>query len=190
MNTLLEDVLRNFEAVKERVQKAVERSDRKPDDVKIVVVTKSKSVEIIKAAVEAGAYLLGENYPEESEQKIKALREYSQIEWHMIGHLQSRKTDIVAQYFTAIHSIDRIKIAEVLENHLALIGKVMPALLEFNVSGEDSKYGWPAWDKTQWPNLLPDIQKVLCYPHVKVSGLMTMPPLFYDKRLARPFFLD
>ncbi|HEX7557106.1 MAG TPA: YggS family pyridoxal phosphate-dependent enzyme, partial [Leptolinea sp.] len=101
---------------------------------------------------------------------------------------QSRKARIVAGSFSYMHSLDRISIAEKLDRELAEAKRTLPVLLEMNVSGEESKQGFPAWDKSQWEELLPIITQMATYKSLKISGLMTMPPLSVDPTAIRPYF--
>jgi PLP dependent protein len=167
---------------------SVEGSGRDPQAVRLVVVTKSQPLAVVQAAIEAGILVLGENYPEEAVAKISALKSEFEVEWHMIGHVQSRKADLVAGHFTMLHSLDSLKLAARLERFCEADGKTLPVLLEFNVGGEESKYGWPAWDETRWPDLLPEIGQTLQFPLLSVRGLMTMPPYFEQAELSRPYF--
>ncbi len=97
----------------------------------------------MEAALEAGARIFGENYAEESVPKIEALRD-AQVEWHMIGHVQSRKAGLVAQHFALVHSVDSLKLANRLDRAAAELGRDLPVLLEYNVGGESGKGGWTA----------------------------------------------
>jgi hypothetical protein len=174
--------------VKKRISKAAFSCGRSPDEISLIVVSKSQPVEVIEAAISIGINRFGENYPEETLAKILALRSQAEIEWHMIGHLQSRKARIVVDKFQMLHSLDSFTLAEKLDRLLAESGKKMPALLEFNVGGEESKFGWPAWDEQKWEALLPEISRVLALEHLQISGLMTMPPLIEEIDKTRPFF--
>jgi pyridoxal phosphate enzyme (YggS family) len=157
--------------------------------VRLVVVTKAQPVEVVAAAVQAGAVLLGENYPEETIPKMAALGKREGVSWHMIGHLQSRKVGIVAEHFDLMQSLDSLRLAEKLDRQLAALGRTLPVLLEFNVGGEESKFGWQAADEAGWDALLPEIEQVLALPHLRARGLMTMPPLFDDPVASRPYFI-
>jgi len=170
---------------------ASRKSGRLPESVRLVVVTKMQPASVIRSAVEAGARILGENYAEEAKEKIATLASLGmprEIEWHMIGHVQSRKASIVAQHFTLVHSLDNIKLAKRLDICAAEIGHSLPTLLEFNVSGEKSKHGWAAWNEACWPELLTELNEITALSHLKVRGLMTMPPLSTDPETGRPYF--
>ncbi len=170
---------------------ASRKSGRLPESVRLVVVTKMQPASVIRSAVEAGARILGENYAEEAKEKIATLASLvnpPEIEWHMIGHVQSRKASIVAQHFALVHSIDNLKLAKRLDSCATEIKRLLPTLLEFNVSGEKSKNGWAAWDEACWPQLLPELNEIAALSHLKIRGLMTMPPLSPDPEAGRPYY--
>lgn len=179
----------NFARVAENLSIAAHRSGRSYDSIRLVVVTKGQPAEKIHQAYEAGARLFGENYPEETVQKIGSLRSLTDIQIHMIGHLQSRKTKIMAANFDAMQSLDRLSIAEKLNNELEILQKQMPILMELNVSGEESKHGFPAWDKNQQGDLVRSVLSLKSYPNLVIKGLMTMPPLDSDIEKTRPYFI-
>jgi pyridoxal phosphate enzyme (YggS family) len=188
MNESLTSAIRTrYQRALGQIAEAASRSGRKPETVRLVVVTKSQPLEVVRAAVAAGACLLGENYAEEAVEKISALQN-SAVEWHMIGHVQGRKADLVATHFSMLHSLDSLKLAGRLESYCASLGRRLPVLLEFNVSGEESKYGFTAWEERAWPELLPALEAMMEFPHLRVRGLMTMPPYFDDPERTRPYF--
>jgi len=189
MSNLVTEIRTNYEDVNERLTRAALKSGRNPDSIRLIVVTKSQPLEIVEAAIAAGAVLLGENYAEEGLKKIIAFEEESRVEWHMIGHVQSRKADMVANHFNYLHSLDGLKLARRLDRVLSESDKQLPVLLEFNVGGEESKYGWQAADEKNWQNFLPEIEQILDLQHLRVEGLMTMPPYFLEPQLIRPFFI-
>ena len=174
--------------VQEQIVQAAQGSGRDSRAIRLVVVTKAQPMEVVLAAVEAGARILGENYAEEALDRIFALRQGFAVEWHMIGHVQSRKAGLVAQHFDMLHSLDSLKLAARLDRYLSGFGRTMPVLLEANVSGEETKFGWSAWDEKRWSDLLPVFEQILAFPHLQVRGLMTMPPYFDDPERTRPFF--
>jgi len=102
--------------------------------------------------------------------------------------VQSRKADLVAANFTMIHSLDSVKLAGRLDRLCGELNRTLPVLLEFNVSGEESKFGFPAWQEERWSDLHPAVEQILTLPHLQVDGLMTMPPFFDDPECTRPFF--
>src|SRR5215204_1375390 len=172
----------------EQIENAARKSNRNPQDIRLVVVTKSQPVEVAQAAIEAGVKILGENYPEEGVMKIQSLAAQSGVEWHMIGHVQSRKARLVADHFALLHSLDSLKLAQRLDRFAAEQNHVLPVLLEFNVGGEESKSGWEVSDISNMDKVLPDIQTILDLPNLRVRGLMTMPPLGAEAEHSRRFF--
>jgi hypothetical protein len=108
----------------------------------------------------------------------------------MIGHVQSRKARLVADHFALLHSLDSLKLAQRLDRFAGEAGRVLPVLLEFNVGGEESKSGWNASNESQWESFVPEINSLLDLPHLRVHGLMTMPPLGTDPEDSRRFFLS
>ena len=170
------------------VSAAARKGGRGAEVVRLVVVTKTQPLETVQAAIEAGAQILGENYAEEAADKIAAVGLQSGVEWHMIGHVQSRKAGLVAQHFDLIHSLDSLRLAERLNRAAAEAGRTLPVLLEFNVSGEKSKHGWTAADEPQWAGLIGEVQSVAALTNLRVRGLMTMPPLSTDPEAARSYF--
>ncbi len=161
---------------------------RDPDQIHLIVVTKGHPVETIQEAIQAGIRIFGENYPEEAVAKILACQERGAFDWHMIGHVQSRKARLVCEHFTSLHALDSLKLAARLDRFAAELGRRLPVLLECNVSGEESKYGFQAWDETHWESLLPDLEQIAALPGLEVTGLMTVAPYFDDAELARPYF--
>ncbi len=188
MDELTGIIGQQLDQIRKRIARAAHSCGRSPDEITLVVVSKSQPIGVIEAAISAGIRRFGENYPEEALSKILQLPGQPEIEWHMIGHLQSRKARIVVENFQMLHSLDSFQLAEKLDNLLAVSGKKMPSLLEFNVGGEESKFGWPAWDEMGWKELLPEISKILTLQHLQFCGLMTMPPLVDDEKKARSFF--
>ena len=177
----------NFHRVLGLISDATVRSGRAPGIVHLVTVTKSQSLDVVRAAIAAGATILGENYAEEAVSKITALKETA-VEWHMIGHVQSRKAELVAGHFDMLHALDSVKLAGRLNRFCANHGRILPVLLEINVSGEESKFGLPAWDEDHWSDLEPMIEKILEFPRLRLRGLMTMSPFLDNPEQTRPFF--
>jgi len=170
------------------IASAAQKSHRKPNDIRLVVVTKTQPLEIIQAAMKAGVTIFGENYPEEGVMKIQSLPPQSGVEWHMIGHVQSRKARLVTEHFALLHSLDSLKLAQRLNRFAAEQNRTLSVLLEFNVGGEQSKSGWDASSQENWNAALPDIESILELKNLRVCGLMTMPPLETDVENARRFF--
>ncbi len=188
MTDLIAAIHERYLQTLEQIEKSARKSNRDPNEIRLVVVTKSQPVEVAQAAIEAGAKLLGENYPEEGVMKIQSLAAQSGVEWHMIGHVQSRKARLIADHFALLHSLDSLKLAQRLDRFAVEQNHIVPVLLEFNVGGEESKSGWEVSAGSAIDQILPDIQSVLDLPNVRVRGLMTMPPLGTDPEDSRRFF--
>ena len=188
MDALVSQIRERYAYTLERIAVAARTAGRDPGEVRLVVVTKAQPVEVVQAAIQAGAHILGENYPEESVSKISYLGPQSGVEWHMIGHVQSRKARLVIEHFDLLQSLDSLKLAERLERMAAEAGRTLPVLLEFNVGGEESKHGWPAMQEKDWPALYPDVETILGLGYLEIRGLMTMPPLEMDPEDARIYF--
>ena len=188
MTDIVSEIRERYLHTLEQIENAARKSNRDPQDIRLVVVTKSQPVEVAQAAIEAGVKILGENYPEEGVMKIQSLAAQSGVEWHMIGHVQSRKARLVADHFALLHSLDSLKLAQRLDRFAAERNHVLPVLLEFNVGGEESKSGWEVSDISNMDKVLPDIQTILDLPNLRVRGLMTMPPLGTEPEDSRRFF--
>jgi PLP dependent protein len=185
---LEKQIYSRLQDVQERVAAAANRAGRSPADVRLVVVTKTHPVELIRAVVQAGALHLGENYAEEAVSKKLDLGEVPGVTWHMIGHIQSRKAALVAEHFDWVHSLDSLKLANRLNRFADERGRRIQVLLECNVSGEESKFGWPAWREAEWGTLLEPFAKLQELHALEIRGLMTMAPFLPDPEQARPYF--
>ncbi len=184
-----------YDQILERIGEAARSAGRNPQDVRLVVVTKGHPVETVRAAIQAGASCLGENYAEEAIPKIEAISGHPEVEWHMIGHIQSRKARQVCAHFHRVHSLDSLKLSlrlnqgmQELQADPKHLGKRLPVMLECNVSGEESKFGFPAWQEETWPRLLEEIGEISRLPNLLVRGLMTMAPFLPDVEEVRPYF--
>ncbi|HEX5807410.1 MAG TPA: YggS family pyridoxal phosphate-dependent enzyme [Anaerolineales bacterium] len=188
MTELVDSIRENHQRVLDQIAESARKASRDPDEIRLVVVTKTQPLEIVQAAIEAGIRIFGENYPEEGARKIQSLAAQTGVEWHMIGHVQSRKARLVTEHFALLHSLDSLKLAQRLDRFAAEGNRTLPVLLELNVGGEESKSGWDASDETRWDALLPDIASIVDLSHLRVRGLMTMPPLGTDPEASRRFF--
>lgn len=191
------DIVRNLAQIRERIAEAALRSGHTPDAVILVAVTKTFPADVILAAYEAGARHFGENRVREGISKISALRPYlpePRPTWHMIGHVQSRKARHVVGNYDYVHSIDRLKIAQRLSHYAQEAGQEIPALLECNVSGEGSKYGFDLEDweheEAKQEAFFAAVEEILTLPGLTVTGLMTMPPYVEDPEEVRPLFVS
>ena len=174
------DVAGNLERVRDRLARAAERAGRQPREILLIAVSKTVDVERIRAAVAAGVGALGENRVQEAKGKIAELGRPAA--WHLIGHLQSNKVKDAVELFDVIHSLDRVELARELERRAGARGQVVETLLQVNVGAEASK-GGVAPDAVA--EALDTIGKL---PHVRVRGLMTIPPEVERPDDARRWF--
>lgn len=186
--SLADQIRRRYDQVYARIERAKNLFDSSSRSVKLVVVTKQQNLEVINAAAEAGVMDFGENYVDEALEKINATRNNFSGQWHMIGHIQSRKAEIVARNFDYVHSVDSIKLASRLNRFALESNRILPILIECNVSGEISKFGFPIYDQVFSEKSTEDILEISKLSNLELRGLMTMPPFFDNPELARPFF--
>lgn len=176
----MKDIRANVDRVRERLARAAERVGRRPEEVKLIAVTKNVSVEHIREALAAGVTALGENRVQEALPKAKALG--PGVEWHFIGHLQTNKVKYLVEWVSCLHSLDRLRLAEELEKQGARSGRDWSVLVQVNVTGESTKFGLSPSE------LKPFLEEIARFPHVKVRGLMTIGPLSEDPEEVRPVF--
>lgn len=172
----------NIEKIRDNIVRAAMRSGRKASDIRLMAVTKTVVDERIIEAIEAGVDIIGENYVQEAKRKIEKMGK--NVEWHMIGHLQSKKSKYVVRLFDMIHSIDRIKLARELDKRARMAECITKILIEVNISGEETKSGVKKEDAL---NLVKDISAL---ENLSIQGLMTMPPWFDNPEDARPYFVN
>ena len=179
-------------AVRERIRLVAGEAGRNAEDITLIAVSKTHSVDLIEQAYQLGLRHFGENRIEEAEEKIPALSKYPDITWHMIGHIQSRKVKRVPSLFSIVHSVDRVKVAEKLGQQASSLGKPLDVLLEVNVSGEESKHGFSLnkWeqDDQQLAAFGVAVRHLTEGPGVRLVGLMTMAPFGQNPEASRPFF--
>jgi hypothetical protein len=174
------DIPANLVHVRERVARAAERAGRRPADVLLIGVSKTVDVARIRAAVAAGITALGENRVQEAKAKIAELGRPAS--WHLIGHLQTNKVKDALELFDVIHSLDRLELAREVERRAAARGQVVETLLQVNVAAEPSKGG-------VGPDAVGEALDVIGkLAHVRVRGLMTIPPEGERAEDARPWF--
>ena len=179
----------NYSRVLENVNTAVSTSSMSVDQVKIVVVSKIHKIEIIQSAINVGIRTFGENYIEEALGKIEHFSNIPDISWHMIGHVQSRKANFAAINFDLIHSVDNNKLASRLDRFAIENNRKTKILVECNISGEESKFGYPAAQKSNWGKIAEEFNKLSDNTNIEILGLMTMPPIFSDPEESRPYFI-
>ena len=162
---------------------AAERSGRLAHDVRLIPVTKSVGAQEIETLYKLGFNEMGENRIEQLISKFDALKHIaSNIQWHMIGSIQRRKTKDIVQYCSYIDSVDRLELAQTISNIATETGKTLPILIEINISGESTKHGFPLDDAPH------AIDKIRAMPSLSVEGLMTMAPFTDNPEQTRPFF--
>jgi pyridoxal phosphate enzyme (YggS family) len=175
----MSQIAHNLEEVRAKIETAARRGGRNPAAVQLVAVSKTVDVGRVREAVDAGQTIFGENYLQEAKSKIEALGQPAS--WHFIGHLQTNKAKAAVALFELIHGVDRLKLAQALNAAAAQIGKVQDILLQVSLAGEETKSGAP-------PEAIPELlREIAPLPHLRVVGLMTMPP-FLDLEAVRPYF--
>jgi pyridoxal phosphate enzyme (YggS family) len=177
-------IAENIAQVRERIEAAAGRAGRKPEEISLMVVTKTVSPEGIREAYNAGIRLFGENRVRDFADKSELLRDLADAEWHMIGHLQTNKTAKAAEFFAAVDSVDSLRLAHKLNDSAQLFGKKMAVLIEVNVGGELAKSG-VAPGSSELDDLL---QAAPQLTNLEVRGLMAIPPFTEDPQEARPYF--
>lgn len=173
-------IAENISKIEERIAKAALKAGRDPGSVRLVAVSKTKPAAAIAEAYGCGQRIFGENYVQELVGKHPELP--GEIRWHFIGNLQSNKVRQIAGMVDLIHSVDRLSLATEIDRQWGGIGKVCDVLIQVNISREATKGG------TTGEELLALVREVARLPHVRICGLMTMPPFFDDPEGARPYF--
>jgi pyridoxal phosphate enzyme (YggS family) len=171
-------------ALQERIAEAARRAGRLSEEVALMAVSKTHPPERIREAHAAGLRLFGENRVQEFAGKAAALAGLAGAEWHMIGHLQTNKAGKTAELFSAVDSVDSVKLAEKLDAAARSIGKKLSVLIEINVGGEAAKSG-AAPDSRELEELL---LAAPGFEALEFRGLMTVPPFTDDPEGARPYF--
>ena len=170
----------NLDTIEKRICEACERSGRDRSSVHLICVTKTKPVEMLMEAYDAGQRDFGENKVQEICRKKPELP--GDLRWHMIGHLQRNKVTQLIGQTVLIHSVDSLRLAETISAEAEKAGIIMPVLIEVNAAGEESKYGI-APEKTEEL-----IREVSVLPGIKVEGLMTIAPYTDNSESNRPYF--
>ena len=177
-------VAENIALVQQKIRTAAARVGRDPDEITLMAVSKTFPGDRIREAYQAGIRHFGENRVQEFAGKADALRDLSDARWHMIGHLQMNKAAKAAELFSAIDSVDSLKLADQLHDSAHKADRKLAVLIEVNVGGEAAKSGMPP-DSTELDRLLCAAPQL---DHIEISGLMTVPPFTEDPQRARPFF--
>lgn len=173
-------ITENLEQVRKNIDEACRMAGRDPKEVTLIAVSKTKPVSMLKEAYDAGARCFGENKVQEIMDKHPRLPE--DIQWHMIGHLQRNKVKYIVDKVSMIHSVDSLRLAQTIEQEAAKHNVCVPVLLEVNVAQEESKFG------LKMDEVLPLIETIADFPHIKVQGLMTIAPYVENAEDNRDFF--
>lgn len=177
-------IAENHARVQERIAAAAFRSGRKPEEIKLLAVSKTFPPEEIRAAYDTGLRAFGENRVQEFAGKIAALRDLSEAEWHLIGHLQTNKAAQSAELFGHIDSVDSVRLARKLNSAASDLSKKLSVLIEINIGGEAAKSGVPP-DSPELESLLKAAPEL---PSLAFRGLMTVPPYSDDPAQSAPYF--
>jgi PLP dependent protein len=172
--------------IQERIASAAYRCHRSPHEILLIAVSKGHPIESVSDALAAGQMVFGENYLEEAIEKIESLP--AALEWHMTGHVQSRKAAAVATRFSAVHSIDSLALAEKLSRHCLEHQKTLRVFMECNVSGEATKSGFECAHPSAWKAQFPIWQSIARLPSIELAGLMTMAPYGATNQVIRDVF--
>ncbi len=174
------DLESNLKAVQERIRAACARVNRDPGGVSLLAVTKTHPPEIVAEAARLGLTLFGESKVQEAKGKIPLCP--GRVRWHLVGHLQTNKCRDAVELFEMIQSVDSLHLAEELNKRCEQASKTMPILLEVNVAGEATKFGYKP------EQLLADLERITQLPRLEIHGMMTIPPYSPVPERARPMF--
>jgi pyridoxal phosphate enzyme (YggS family) len=173
----------NIEQIVTNIKAAAARAGRNARDIKLMAVTKTVADERIREALAAGIIILGENYVQEAARKKPLLEQADRpVEWHMIGHLQTRKAAQAVRLFDMIQSLDRVELANEVNKRAKAINRVMEVLIEVNTGEETTKGGVPPVKALEFAGIVSRME------NLSLRGLMTIPPWFDDPEKARPYF--
>jgi len=174
------DIADNLAQVQQRITTACKRAERSPEEVQLVAVGKKFTADVIREAADCGLTLFGENRVQEAKAKIPDCPGH--LRWHFIGNLQTNKCRDAVALFDMLHAVDSLHLANELNKRCEQAAKVMPILLEVNVSGEGSKHGFS-------PETAVNAMKEFSdFPQLELHGLMTMAPYSRQPESSRPYF--
>ncbi len=174
------DLAANIQSVQDRIRAACARAGRSADSVLLLAVAKTHPAEAVQAAANCGLTLFGENKVQEAKAKIPACP--GRLRWHLVGHLQTNKVRDAVELFEMIQSVDSLRLAEEINKRAEQVAKRMPVLLEVNLAGEASKFGYAP------ERLLAELKDLNALPRLEVHGLMTVPPWSPVAENVRPYF--
>ncbi len=172
----------NYNRIMELISEAALRSGRDPDEITLVAAAKKQSAESVNRAIAAGLGAVGHNYVQEASREIPLYDKPADLRFHMIGPLQKNKMGKAVELFDMVETVEDEAAAEFLSRKALEIAKVMPVLIQVNVSGEPQKSGVSEQDLSAL------VKRVRFLPSLRLKGLMTMPPYFDEPEKARPFF--
>ena len=175
-------IAQNLAGIRQQMAAALERAGRRPDEARLVAVTKHRSIPATLEVIAAGESILGENRIQEARDKIPQIDQ--DVSWHFIGHLQTNKARIAAQLFDMIQSVDSERLAAALEREAAKLDKRLELLAQINIAGEQQKHGLAPARAGQLLRAIADM------PHLQARGLMTMAPYSDEPQESRPIFRD
>jgi pyridoxal phosphate enzyme (YggS family) len=170
----------NLASIRSRIAAACERTGRDPSSVTLMAVTKGMPPEMVREAADLGLVLFGENKVQEARVKIPLCP--GRLRWHLIGHLQSNKCRDAVHFFEMLHGVDSLALAQEINKWADKQAKTMPVLLEVNLAGESTKFGYRRDD------VLADLAAMNGLPKLEIHGLMTIAPWSPDPGRARPIF--
>jgi len=176
----METIKNNLEIINKKIKKAALKVNRNPEEIKLVAVTKTATTEQIEEAINAGVKIIGENRVQDAKKKYQIFT--ADVEWHLIGHLQTNKAKYAVEIFNCIHSVDSIKLTQEIDKRSLQFGKIMDVLVEVNVSGEETKYGIKSEEVETF------LKEISEFPRIRIRGLMTIAPIVEDKEEVRPYF--
>lgn len=174
-------ISQNLDVIQARINQAAVNAERDPETVQLVTVSKTVSVDVIHQAIDAGVTVLGENYIQEARTKFDQLAPLP-VSWHFIGHLQTNKAKYAVRQFDLIHTVDSSRLAAAINREAAKIDKIQSILIQVNIAQEATKSG------IETENVEKLAQEIGQLDHLKLKGLMTMPPFFNAPDRVRPFF--
>ena len=174
------DIVANIATIRQQIASACKNCGRSPEDVRLVAVSKKKPATDIEAAIAAGQTLFGESYVQECVAKIDAVD--SAAEWHFIGGLQSNKVKYLAGKVAMIHSVDRLSLAEEIDRQWGKLNSSVDILIQVNLGEEETKSGTTA------DELVTLVSQVARLNHLRIRGLMVLPPWHEDPEAVRPYF--
>ena len=179
-----EEIRTNLEEVEENICQAVKRAGRERSEVKLIAVSKNNTVDVLESAYRCGVRVFGENRVQELVGKMDHFEELGikDIEWHLIGHLQTNKVKYVVGRVTMIHSVDSEKLAKAIDEESAKKGVVTDILVELNIGDEESKFG------LGFDNTLEFVENIASLKNIRVKGLMCVAPYTDDPEENRKYF--